>query len=139
MGSFWFIWEFACPTARVHTMQRNSGRRAFMLDSPDQRSLQDYVRQRGGAHVGAGRRRAIECSLTPGLADGDGEPLMCPENNASQSLKLEKKSALGEIWGFLKVRKKFWLAPIIIALLLLSALIVFAGSAGVVSPFIYAL
>jgi len=62
---------------------------------------------------------------------------MCPENNANQSLKLEKKSALGEIWGFLKVRKKFWLAPIIIALLLLGALIVFAGSAGVVSPFVY--
>jgi hypothetical protein len=44
-----------------------------------------------------------------------------------------------EIWGFLKVRKKFWLAPIILALVLLSALLVLASSAGVVSPFIYAL
>jgi hypothetical protein len=62
---------------------------------------------------------------------------MCPENDADQQLKLESKSALGEIWDFLRVRKKFWLAPIIIALLLLGALIMFAGSAGVVSPFVY--
>jgi hypothetical protein len=44
-----------------------------------------------------------------------------------------------EIWAFLRVRKKFWLAPIIIALLLLGVLIVFAGQAGVVSPFVYML
>ena len=44
-----------------------------------------------------------------------------------------------EIWDFLKVRKKFWLAPIIIALVLLAALFMLAGNAGVVSPFIYAL
>jgi hypothetical protein len=44
-----------------------------------------------------------------------------------------------EIWDFMKVRKKFWLAPIIIALLLLAGLFVLAGQAGVVSPFIYAL
>jgi len=44
-----------------------------------------------------------------------------------------------EIWEFMRVRKKFWLAPIIIALLLLAGLFVLAGQAGVVSPFIYAL
>ena len=62
---------------------------------------------------------------------------MCPESNGKPHLKLEKKSALGEIWDFLRVRKKFWLAPIILALLLLGALIIFAGSASVVSPFVY--
>ena len=46
---------------------------------------------------------------------------------------------LKEMWQFLRVRKKFWLAPIIIALVLLGLLIVFAGQAGVVSPFIYML
>jgi len=46
---------------------------------------------------------------------------------------------LKEIWAFLRVRKKFWLAPIIIALLLLGLLIIFAGQAGVVSPFVYML
>jgi len=43
-----------------------------------------------------------------------------------------------DLWGFMKARKKFWLAPIIIVLLLLGMLIVFAqGSA--VAPFIYTL
>ena len=43
---------------------------------------------------------------------------------------------LKDLWDFMRVRKKFWLAPIIIVLLLLGALIVLAeGSA--VAPFIY--
>ncbi len=44
-----------------------------------------------------------------------------------------------EMWMFLRVRKKFWLAPIIIALFMLAALFFVAGSAGVVSPFVYTL
>ena len=45
---------------------------------------------------------------------------------------------LVDIWGYLKQRKKFWLAPIIILMLLLGVLIVLAeGSA--VTPFIYTL
>jgi hypothetical protein len=55
----------------------------------------------------------------------------------AQPLVLKKQSTIGEIWDFLRVRKRFWLAPIIVALMLLGALIVFAGSAGVVSPFVY--
>ena len=43
-----------------------------------------------------------------------------------------------DLWGFMKVRKKFWLAPIILVLLLLGVLIVLSqGSA--VAPFIYTL
>ena len=43
---------------------------------------------------------------------------------------------LKDLWDFMRVRKKFWLAPIIIVLLLLCVLIVLAeGSA--VAPFIY--
>jgi len=45
---------------------------------------------------------------------------------------------LREFWGFLRVRKKFWLLPIIIILLLLGILIVFTESSAV-APFIYAL
>ncbi len=45
---------------------------------------------------------------------------------------------LKEMWAFLKVRKKFWLLPIIIILLLLGVLIVFTESSAV-APFIYAL
>jgi hypothetical protein len=45
---------------------------------------------------------------------------------------------LKDLWDFMKVRKKFWLAPIIMVLLLLGALIVLTqGSA--VAPFIYTL
>ncbi len=45
---------------------------------------------------------------------------------------------LKDLWAFMRERKKFWLAPIIVMLLLLGALIVFAqGSA--IAPFIYTL
>lgn len=47
-------------------------------------------------------------------------------------------SLIKELWAFLKDRKKFWLLPIIIIMLLLGLLIVVAqGSA--VAPFIYTL
>ena len=44
---------------------------------------------------------------------------------------------LQELWMFMRVRKKFWLAPIVLALLLLGLLMIAAHSAGVVSPFVY--
>ena len=43
-----------------------------------------------------------------------------------------------ELWGFLRVRKRWWLAPIIIMLLLLGLLIIFTESSAV-APFIYTL
>ncbi|MBK7926643.1 MAG: hypothetical protein IPJ98_03890 [Bryobacterales bacterium] len=47
-------------------------------------------------------------------------------------------SIVGELWEFLKVRKKFWLMPVVLAMLVFGALLVFAqGSA--VAPFIYTL
>jgi hypothetical protein len=47
-------------------------------------------------------------------------------------------SVLAELWAFLKVRKKFWLLPIILVMLLLGGLLILAqGSA--VAPFIYTL
>lgn len=45
---------------------------------------------------------------------------------------------LQDIWGFLKVRKKFWLLPIILTLLLFGVLIVLT-SGSAVAPFIYTL
>jgi hypothetical protein len=49
-----------------------------------------------------------------------------------------KLSIMREFWEFIKVRKKWWLAPIIIILILLGALIVLTeGSA--LAPFIYTL
>ena len=49
-----------------------------------------------------------------------------------------KLSILGELWAFLKARKKWWLTPVVVVLVILGALIVFAqGSA--LAPFIYTL
>ena len=45
---------------------------------------------------------------------------------------------LKDLWTFLKTRKKFWLLPLIIILLLLGILIVFAGGSAL-APFIYTL
>ncbi|MDC1244564.1 DUF5989 family protein [Crocinitomicaceae bacterium] len=45
---------------------------------------------------------------------------------------------LKDLWNFMKARKKFWLAPIIIILLLIGVLLVFGGSSAV-APFIYTL
>ncbi len=47
-------------------------------------------------------------------------------------------SFLGELWQFLRARKKFWLLPIILVMLVLGGLLILAqGSA--VAPFIYTL
>jgi len=47
-------------------------------------------------------------------------------------------SFLREVWDFMKTRKKFWLLPIILVMLLVGALLIFAqGSA--IAPFIYTL
>ena len=49
-----------------------------------------------------------------------------------------KLSILKEFWGFLRVRKKWWLAPVVILLLTLGLILVVAeGSA--LAPFIYSL
>ena len=45
---------------------------------------------------------------------------------------------LKELWLFLRVRKKLWLAPIIIVMLILGGLLIIAES-SVVAPFIYTL
>jgi hypothetical protein len=51
---------------------------------------------------------------------------------------MSKLSVVSELWEFLRVRKKFWLAPILIILLLLGGLIILTqGSA--LAPFIYAI
>jgi hypothetical protein len=47
-------------------------------------------------------------------------------------------SLLMEVWDFMKTRKKFWLLPIVLVMLLVGALLIFAqGSA--IAPFIYTL
>ena len=45
---------------------------------------------------------------------------------------------MGELWQFLKVRKKFWMLPNIIVMVLLGGLLVLAQG-SVIAPFIYTL
>lgn len=45
---------------------------------------------------------------------------------------------LNDIWDFLRVRKKYWLAPLIITIVLMGVLIV-ATQGSVVAPFIYSI
>jgi len=58
--------------------------------------------------------------------------------NQKEKQVMGKLSILAEFWDFLKMRKKWWLLPIVFFLLLLGALIVLTeGSA--LAPFIYTL
>lgn len=45
---------------------------------------------------------------------------------------------LADLWAFMRERKKYWLAPIILVMILLGALIVFAQGSSL-APFIYTL
>lgn len=49
---------------------------------------------------------------------------------------MPRSSLIGELWAFMRVRKKWWLLPIIIVMALIGTLLIFAqGSA--LAPFIY--
>ena len=50
----------------------------------------------------------------------------------------EKIGLLPELWAFMKVRKKWWLGPIVVMLALLGLLVVFTANTAV-APFIYTL
>ena len=45
---------------------------------------------------------------------------------------------LFDIWDFLKVRKKYWLAPLIITIIFMGALLFFTQGT-IVAPFIYSI
>jgi hypothetical protein len=49
---------------------------------------------------------------------------------------MAKSTLMGELWAFMRVRKKFWLVPLVVTMLAVGLLIAFAqGSA--LAPFIY--
>ena len=51
---------------------------------------------------------------------------------------MSKAQVVGELWQFMRENKKFWLAPIVLTLVLVGVLLVLAkGSA--LAPFIYTL
>jgi hypothetical protein len=49
---------------------------------------------------------------------------------------MHRSSLFGELWAYMRVRKKWWLLPVLVVLFLVGSLLVFAqGSA--LAPFIY--
>jgi len=48
----------------------------------------------------------------------------------------QHRGLIGELWAFMRARKKFWLLPVIAVMLLVGALLVFAQG-SVLAPFIY--
>jgi len=44
-----------------------------------------------------------------------------------------------DLWDFLKERKKWWLLPMVVVLVLFGGLIVLSTSGSAIAPFIYAL
>jgi hypothetical protein len=59
-----------------------------------------------------------------------------PEGKIGETLLM--LDFLADLWAFMRERKKFWLAPIILVMILLGALIVFAQGSSL-APFIYTL
>jgi Family of unknown function (DUF5989) len=56
--------------------------------------------------------------------------------NSNPEIFVAQRGLVAELWGFMRIRKKFWLLPVMIVLVGLGALLVFAqGSA--LAPFIY--
>jgi hypothetical protein len=49
---------------------------------------------------------------------------------------MSNASLFKELWAFMRIRKKFWLMPIIVVMVLVGALLVFAKG-SVLAPFIY--
>lgn len=47
-------------------------------------------------------------------------------------------SIISELWGFMRSRKKFWLLPVIVVMVLFGALLLLAQSSAI-APFIYTL
>lgn len=50
---------------------------------------------------------------------------------------MSKFGIFADLWHFLRIRKKWWMLPILLVIVLLAMLMLFAQSAPVLAPFIY--
>lgn len=60
-----------------------------------------------------------------------------PNNEFEKAAQQKQENLISEFIGFLKQNKKFWLLPLILVMLLLTALLVLSSTAA--APFIYTL
>jgi hypothetical protein len=65
-------------------------------------------------------------------------PFCVTLNFCSEVIAENSMSFLAEFWKFLRVRKRFWLVPLLVMMLVFGALLVLAESSAV-APFIYTL
>jgi hypothetical protein len=59
------------------------------------------------------------------------------DNEFQKQAEVPDQGLCAELWGFLRHNKKWWLTPILLALLLIGALVLLGGTAA--APFIYTL
>ena len=59
--------------------------------------------------------------------------------NANRPKGTQRRGLIGDLWQLIKRDRKFWLIPLIVILLLVIGLLVLAGSAGPLAPFLYPL
>jgi uncharacterized membrane protein len=59
------------------------------------------------------------------------------DDDFKKQLESRRTSALGDLVGFLRENKKWWLGPIVIAIVLLGLLVLLGGTGA--APFIYTL
>jgi hypothetical protein len=64
------------------------------------------------------------------------DPQRSHETILTRRRQVARSSLLAELWVYMRVRKKFWLLPILIVLLLVGFLLVFAQGSPL-APFIY--
>ncbi len=55
-----------------------------------------------------------------------------------ERIEVKQRGAMGELWAYLRVRKKWWLAPMLVVILALGALAFFTQTSAL-APFIYTL
>ena len=63
--------------------------------------------------------------------------MSAPDNDFEKASQKKQGSLLSEFLGFLKQNKKFWLLPLILIMLLFTALLILSSTAA--APFIYTL
>lgn len=59
--------------------------------------------------------------------------------NSNRPKGAHRRGLFGDMWLLIKRDRKFWLIPLIVILLSVVALLVLAGSAGPLAPFLYPL